>query len=64
MDLADVRIGQRVRWTADGLTRTGQVLMVFRRRGLVGITYFSSVHRDWVWREIAPAALDAVEEGT
>lgn len=61
MDLADVRIGQRVRWTLDGVTRTGQVFMVARARGLVHVIYFSSFHRDWVRREIAAAALEAVE---
>jgi hypothetical protein len=62
MQLADVRVGERVRWTADSVSRTGQVCLVFPHRGLVGVTYFSSFHRDWVWRELSPADLDAVTE--
>ncbi len=64
MDLADVRPGQRVRWTLDGVTRTGQVFLVARARGLVHVLYFSGVHRDWVQREFRPEQLEPFEEST
>lgn len=62
MDLADVRIGQRVRWTAEGVSRTGQVFMVDYRRAVATVIYFSSFHRDWVRRELRPEQLEAVNE--
>lgn len=62
MELADVRAGQRVRWRAGGLVRSGQVFMVNRRAGTVFVIFFSGWLRDWALRQIPAAELEPVRD--
>jgi hypothetical protein len=62
MNLADVRVGQRVRWRTAYGTRTGQVYGIQRFTGEIIVDFFAAVHGGWMRQAIAAADLEAVEE--